>query len=146
MDYLLAILNATLCVHATEHSIYRVTQIEFKKIQCHPSIGSRIISIHFYIILLMIENSKNYVFVLQIDLIAILCCLFNCNPIFWNHSLHKRDFDLHNFHFLHFKRQRLHNCISVVRGVRHAYHYVAQCVNFLVFLSNFPYSLNIRII
>ena len=39
MDYLLAILNATLCVHATEHSIYRVTQIEFKKIQCHPSKG-----------------------------------------------------------------------------------------------------------
>ena len=31
MDYLLAILNATLCVHATEHNIYRVTQIEFKK-------------------------------------------------------------------------------------------------------------------
>ena len=36
MDYLLAILNATLCVHATEHSIHRVTQIEFEKIQCYP--------------------------------------------------------------------------------------------------------------
>ena len=36
MDYLLAILNATLCVHATEHNIHRVTQKEFDKNQCYP--------------------------------------------------------------------------------------------------------------
>ena len=81
MDYLLAILNATLCVHATEHNIYRVTQIEFKKMD---EVGFSLI----------IQNLENQLFVLQIDVCAVLLCVFNCNPMFWNHIVHKRHFDL----------------------------------------------------